>query len=221
MRQFNEYDLIIFDCDGVILNSNQLKIDAMENTLISIGCSNQEVKQCTLYFAGNFGKSRFYHIDYFINHLINMAERDIEETRTLLLESFSNQCKKLYLKADITDGITTVLEKSQATKCVASGSEQGELQEIFSQRRLSNYFSLILGSPDKKNDLVSRILLECTHNRAVMIGDAISDLEAAISNDIDFVYYSPLSNVDVKMRVLCTDNNFRVIDSFKEVLGEL
>ena len=33
MLIFKDYDTIIFDCDGVILDSNELKIDAMREAL--------------------------------------------------------------------------------------------------------------------------------------------------------------------------------------------
>jgi phosphoglycolate phosphatase-like HAD superfamily hydrolase len=221
MHPFNEYDLIIFDCDGVILDSNQLKIDAMKNALSDVGCSNNEINNCSHFFASNFGKSRFHHVDHFIGNLINMNGKDNDKTRDLLLESFSAQCCELYLKASETDGISAVLKKSNAIKYVASGSEQNELQKIFSQRELSQYFRLILGSPTKKVDLVRRILLETSYSRAVMIGDSISDLESASFNDIDFIYYSPLSNVDSQMRELCNIKGYRVIDSFQEVLAEI
>jgi len=221
MHQFNEYDLIIFDCDGVILDSNQLKIDAMKNALIDAGCSSNEVNECSHFFANNFGKSRFYHIDYFIGNLIDMDGKDDVKTRDLLLESFSAQCGQLYLKANEAEGVSAVLKNSNAIKCVASGSEQSELQKIFLQRELSQYFTLILGSPTKKVNLVKRILSETSYTRAVMIGDAVSDLESAKSNNIDFIYYSPLSNVDSQMRELCASRGYRVIDSFQEVLAEI
>jgi phosphoglycolate phosphatase-like HAD superfamily hydrolase len=221
MPLFSEYDLIIFDCDGVILNSNQLKIDAMENALKEIGCSTEEASNCTEYFAVNFGKSRFYHVDYFIEHFINMSDKKSDEIRASLLDSFSKQCRALYLKADETDGVRFLFEKIKATKCVASGSEQSELQEVFLKRDLNQYFKMILGSPVKKADLLWKILSECPYRKAVMIGDAISDLEAANSNGIDFIYYSPLSNVDSEMRLLCANQYHRVIDSFHEVLAEL
>lgn len=221
MPPFNEYDLIIFDCDGVILDSNQLKIDAMKNALVDVGCTSYEVNECSEFFASNFGKSRFYHIGYFIENFIDMSGKNADKIRDLLLESFSAQCCELYLQASEADGVSTLLRSSNAIKCVASGSEQSELQKIFLQRELNQYFTLLLGSPTKKVDLVKRILLETSYSRAVMIGDAVSDLESAKSNNIDFIYYSPLSNVDSQMRKLCTSYGYRVIDSFQEVLVEI
>lgn len=218
MLQFSDYDVVIFDCDGVILNSNTLKIEAMRNALFSVKLAEVEVEKCTAFFAENFGKSRFYHIDYFANHLLNIKEESVEQFKTQLLANYSQQCKSLYLVADVTPFIIALMNKSAATHYVASGSEQEELRSVFKQRQLDSHFNAIYGSPDKKTDLVTRILNKHPKAKAVMIGDAVSDLEAAKDNNIDFIFYRPLSNVKEKMNTLCRQFNYPSIDSFKEVL---
>ena len=221
MRPFNEYDLLIFDCDGVILNANTLKIEAMRNALIESGISTNEVETCTTFFKNNFGKSRFYHVDYFVEKLIKIEAANVELFKINLLASYSKQCKCLYLLAELTPFVSDVLGASSSTKYVASGSEQQELRDVFKQRKLDTYFKEILGSHEKKVKHVTNILASYPSAKAVMIGDAISDLEAAKDNNIDFIFYSPFSNVEEKMRDLCVKFNYRIVDSFEEVLKEL
>ena len=218
MRPFNEYDLIIFDCDGVILDANILKINAMKNALIDSGIALCEAEQCAKFFAENFGKSRFYHVDYFVEHLIKIKESEFEDFKKSLLTAYSLQCKTLYLSANITPFINELLIKNKAIKYVASGSEQQELRDVFKHRQLDSYFKEILGSPEKKVNHVTNIVNRHPKLNAVMIGDAVSDLEAAKANNIDFIFYSPFSNVDATMRELCLSDNYRIIDSFEEVL---
>ncbi len=221
MRLFNEYDLLIFDCDGVILNSNTLKIKAMRTALIESGIPSTEVDSCTTFFKNNFGKSRFYHIDYFVDTLIKIETTETEQFKIKLLASYSKQCKSLYLLADLTPFISDVLTTSTSIKYVASGSEQQELIDVFQQRKLDDNFKEIFGSPEKKVNHVTNMLSKNPSSKAVMIGDAVSDLEAAKDNGIDFIFYSPFSNVEEKMRDLCLKLNYRIIDSFEEVLTEL
>jgi len=221
MPQFKDYQLAIFDCDGVILDSNVLKVDAMRNALIAENICSEEVENCTRFFANNFGKSRLFHVDYFIENLLNIKKSMVEQFRNSLLSSYSQQCTELYLIANITPFMETLLEESNAIKYVASGSEQQELRDIFDVRKLTNYFNNVLGSPIKKDKHLADILAEHPQLNAVMIGDAVSDLEAAQKNNIDFIFYSPFSNVEQKMRELCLEFNYRIIDSFEEVLKEL
>lgn len=221
MPQFNAYDLVIFDCDGVILNSNTLKIDAMRNALVESGISPAEVEACTLFFAENFGKSRFYHIDYFVENLITLKADSTDTFKEGLLAAYSTQCKSLYLVADLTPFVMDIIKADKSTNYVASGSEQQELRDVFKKRNLDTYFKEVLGSPEKKVNHVTNIIAKHQGLKAVMIGDAISDLEAARENNIDFIFYSPYSNVEKPMRDLCNKFDYRIIDSFDEVLKEL
>ena len=50
MRQISDYDIYIFDCDGVILDSNQLKIEAMERALSALFTKKTEIDNCIHYF---------------------------------------------------------------------------------------------------------------------------------------------------------------------------
>ena len=221
MLPFRNFDLIIFDCDGVLLDSNTLKIEAMGEALKKMGVSLKEVDTCKSFFADNFGKSRFYHVDYFVENLLKVDTQSIDNFKQELLNTYSQQCKKLYLTANITPFSEKLLAQNTAIKYVASGSEQNELREIFKIRKLDSYFSGILGSPEKKSVHIATILKKHNTPKAVMIGDAISDLEAAKENNIDFIFYSPFSNVEAKMRHLCLINGYRIINSFKEVLQEI
>lgn len=221
MRLFSEYDILIFDCDGVILNSNTLKIEAMKSALIESGITSAEVNTCTIFFKHNFGKSRFYHIDYFAEKLLKIDTSIVEQFKINLLASYSKQCKSLYLLANLTPFVSEILNTSIGTKYVASGSEQQELRDVFQQRQLAGYFKEILGSPENKVNHVSSIVAKHPSSKAVMIGDAVSDLKAAKDNGIDFIFYSPFSNVEDTMRELCLKYNYRIINSFEEVLKEL
>lgn len=72
MHLIYNYELYIFDCDGVILNSNALKIVAMKEALLALSFSAGKVAECVEYFSKNFGKSRFHHIKYFIENILHV-----------------------------------------------------------------------------------------------------------------------------------------------------
>lgn len=219
MRSIHQYDIYIFDCDGVILDSNQLKIDAMETALISLSFKKEDVFKCVDYFRNNFGKSRFHHVDVFINEILNVKQ-NADSIKLSILEAFSTSCKHLYLEANLTPGIIDFIKCLAGKKYIASGSEQQELISVFKERGLYSFFSGIYGSPTKKMALIENILsLESTTN-AVMIGDAVSDWEAATANGIDFIFYSPFSNVKYNMMNLYKKHGFMVIENFIEEINQ-
>jgi len=217
MHSINKYSQYIFDCDGVILDSNQLKIEAMALTLNEIGIEENIVKECINYFSNNFGKSRFHHVDVFIRDFFQIEMDQRATYRTQILELFSKRCKALYMQAHLTPGFIDFISSLEGSKFVASGSEQKELREVFKARGLDIYFNGIYGSPAQKSDLVAQILKQIDKPNAIMFGDAISDMEAAKNNKIDFVGYIPFSNVKEKLTILIKNNDYTLVGHWKEL----
>jgi HAD superfamily hydrolase (TIGR01549 family) len=200
----------------VILDSNNLKIEAMRKALLFFDdISEEDVLACTDYFKNNFGKSRYHHIRYFVDNLLNVPNK--EEHYAKILKSYADSCFTLYLTAAEAHGIRSLLEKPEFIKFVASGSDQEELRKVFEIRKLSPFFNEIFGSPEKKTEIVNRICCANTGKRIVMIGDAVSDFEAAKENKIDFIFYAPYSNVKDTMLSLNEKEKFLVCNSFQEL----
>jgi Predicted phosphatases len=218
MRQISDYDIYIFDCDGVILDSNQLKIEAMERALSALFTKKTEIDNCIHYFKHNFGKSRFHHIDVFLLEYLNVADQDSQHYRQSILSSYSSMCKKLYLNAEITPDFLDFIQGLQGKKFIASGSEQEELRYVFKQRELDSLFDGIYGSPTPKSENIKKILQSTANNNAIMFGDAISDLNASVDNGIAFIAYLPFSNVKNKLNSLLVDQGFSAYNSWSEII---
>ncbi|MDC9565594.1 MULTISPECIES: HAD family hydrolase [unclassified Pseudoalteromonas] len=217
MHPVINYDVYIFDCDGVILDSNQLKIDAMHNALSTIISDSSKVEKCVDYFRVNFGLSRFHHVDMFIEQFLQLDKNIVEQTKKSILDAYSKHCRDLYLKADLTPDVIDFINELKGTKFVASGSEQEELRDVFKLRGLDTYFDGIYGSPIKKSDLIANILELVKSNNAIMFGDAISDFEAAKTNNIDFIGYLPYSNVREKLEILTGKTGDITINKWSEL----
>jgi phosphoglycolate phosphatase-like HAD superfamily hydrolase len=119
------------------------------------------------------------------------------------------------LLADLTPGILEFINKLKGKVYVASGSEQNELRAVFKERNLEIYFQNIYGSPTAKVELVKNILQENNSNKALMFGDALSDMDSAFSNSIDFVAYLPYSNVKKELELASLEHGFPVIYSWR------
>lgn len=214
MPQLSDYDIYIFDCDGVILDSNQLKIEAMRNALAVHFSNHDLINDCISYFRNNFGKSRFHHVGHFLDSILDVEKRQRHALEQLILTSFSTQCRALYLKAEITPGFIAFLRQCKGKRYVASGSEQNELRNVFVQRGLNIHFDGVFGSPTSKAELIRCILKQENNTNAVMFGDAESDMSSAKKNQIDFVFYAPYSNVKEKMIEQCQLQDHLIIDDF-------
>ncbi|MGV2989294.1 HAD family hydrolase [Vibrio sp. E150_011] len=217
MPQLSEYELYIFDCDGVILDSNQLKIEAMRNALEAHFSARDLIVECVDYFRHNFGKSRFHHVAHFLDNILTIEGEKRSELEQLILTDFSKQCRTLYLTAQLTPGFMSFLEQCKGKRYVASGSEQSELRDVFVQRDLDARFDGVFGSPTQKTELIRNILEQENNTNAVMFGDAESDMLSAQQNQIDFVFYAPYSNVKEKMIEQCHLHQHLIIDDFSTV----
>lgn len=221
MPRFNQYDLVIFDCDGVIFDSNHLKLDAMKQALRAESATEAQVVACEAYFAMHFGRSRYYLIEHFVTDILGIPAAQQAAAQQRLLDDYGARCRQLYLDAKTTPHLLDLLTCCPADKYVASGSAQGELRDVMVDRGLSDFFRAVYGSPRPKNELVRDIVQANPDARVVMIGDAISDHEAARHAGIDFIFYRPFSTVEDKMQLLCAASRSRVITSYSELIQEL
>ncbi len=132
----SNYDTIVLDCDGVIFDSNYLKIDAFQDALKEY--DEVIVDSFLEYFKNNFGTSRYKLAKDFIEEFLNM---DFDENLYQeILDNYSKNCILLYEKADTTKDFFQFIEKYKDKNLfVASGSDQKELREVFEQRDLSKY----------------------------------------------------------------------------------
>ena len=61
---------LILDCDGVILDSNLLKVEVVRKVLLEMPqmFPNNKVEAAVESFKSNFGKSRYWHVENMQNY---------------------------------------------------------------------------------------------------------------------------------------------------------
>ncbi|MFE8102957.1 HAD hydrolase-like protein [Brenneria goodwinii] len=192
-----DYDVYIFDCDGVILDSNQLKLDAMKKALGEYPV--QDIAACIDYFSKNFGRSRYHHVEHFLKNFIRCSAENYQQKYDDIIFKYADFCLNLYKKAKVNTGFVDFISNVKSDKYVASGSDENELKQVFAERGLDIYFSDIFGSPESKVNNVKKIL-ERGYSKGVMFGDALGDLIAAEKNNIDFIFLSDLSTAPELVR---------------------
>jgi HAD superfamily hydrolase (TIGR01549 family) len=213
----DHYEIIIFDCDGVLINSNFLKCEAFGKAVD--GYSSEIVENFVNHCRRTFGISRYVKFKEFI---CDFAKESFnEEKYNILLNNYSTICKEIYRFADITPGCESLmLELYSLNKklYVASGSDEQELNEVFLDRNLSKYFNGIYGSPKTKLECTSIILKNHSNKNAVFIGDSLSDMKAARENNLDFIYMSRFTVQSDEQDLLCKNGAKMVINTLEELI---
>ncbi len=190
------YNTWIFDCDGVILDSNSIKTESFYEVARTYGKIHAEA--LVSYHTQYGGISRFEKFKYFFEHILGRKEYQKEFENAI--KQFSSIVLKKLLRCPKTLGLISFLEdiSNAERKIVVSGGMQEELHCVFNERNLSKYFDNIYGSPDSKLEILQREANQgILFLPAIFIGDSRYDYECARNLDIDFIfmhYYSEFVN---------------------------
>lgn len=210
------YQTIVFDCDGVVLNSNHIKTQAFYEAAIPYG--EDAAQALVAYHVRNGGVSRYRKFEYFLQAIVSdgAVGPNIEE----LLKTYADAVWQGLLTCEIAPGIKALREATaHANWLIVSGGDQQELRELFSLRGLSHLFDGgIFGSPDSKDSLLAREKASGNIKApGVLIGDSRYDCEAAKRAGIDFVFASKWSEARDLDDWLPPDTP--VISSLSDVIG--
>jgi len=183
-----KWDAIFFDCDGVILDSVDIKTKVFYKMFLKFG--EEYARQGVQFHLENGGISRHEKFKHFYHHILNHQVSD--EKIMDLGKQFSEYVLDEVLKAPFIDGAYETiceLHKLQIPIFVVSGTPHDEINYIFQERNMSRFFEGIHGSPRDKSDIVKDILdrYTCNKENCLFIGDALSDLEASVKTGLIFL----------------------------------
>ena len=104
-----KYRTIIFDCDGVVLNSNNIKTAVFESVFSNY--KDDLVKEFISYHRTNGGISRFDKIKFFLSDLAPQYGYLNEISNyEKLLERYSSFCKEALYESEVAKDLKKILE---------------------------------------------------------------------------------------------------------------
>ena len=203
----SKYKTILWDFDGVILNSNVIRTRGFKEIFKEF--PKDKMFELVKYHNENGGLSRYHKIEYFFTKILkNKITQDeisfyAKKYKVFIL---NNLIEKRYIIKDTLDYIKEI--QNAFSMHIVSASDENELIQICKELELDYFFDSICGSPVTKKENIKRLL---EHNNlineeVVFIGDSINDYEAAVYNEIDFVGYN---NIELK------EKQIQYITSFK------
>ena len=215
MIDLSLYDYAVFDCDGVILDSNRLKTEAFARALE--GDSEKYVDKMIAYHKANGGVSRYKKFRYYFQE-INPHE-DVEKNAKKAISRFAEIVQKGLIKCNHIPGVLDFIndvKKKGLSLFVVSGSDGEELREVFNKRKIDSLFSAIYGSPPTKTENMKKVKSQVgAQTKGIFFGDSRSDLEAAEKFGLDFIFVKGVSEWREGDR-LTRIKGFLTIKDFKE-----
>ena len=176
---------VIFDFDGVLAESAEIKSDCFRQLF----ADREEVDRIVALHERHAGVDRYTKITMFYRDILKEPLTPAELDR--LAQRFEALVEERVAACAMVAGARDLLDclHGRLPMAVASGTPQIELERIANRHGLLRYFLALRGSPPGKSRLVSEILDQSgwEPHRVLMIGDAMTDFEAAQENGLQFI----------------------------------
>jgi phosphoglycolate phosphatase-like HAD superfamily hydrolase len=191
-KPIEHYQTLVFDCDGVVLDSNSVKTEAFY--LASLPYGEDVAQAMVAYHVANGGISRYRKFEYLLTQIL--SDRQVADELPLLLERYAVLVRDGLLSCAVAPGLAALRESLPDSRwMIASGGDQAELREVFALRGLSDYFEGgIFGSPDPKDLILQRERANGNLSQsALFLGDSRFDYQCAVGAGLDFIFLSAWS----------------------------
>ncbi|MDO9050956.1 MAG: HAD hydrolase-like protein [Methylotenera sp.] len=213
-----KYKSIVFDCDGVVLDSNVVKTEAYFRTAKNLGATDVEAQALVDYHVRLGGISRYHKFDYYLREIVHQPVTD--GAIQALLNEFARELEVGLMECGVADGLVALRDITpQANWMILSGGDQQEIRTLFAKRDLAKYFDGgLFGSPDNKDTVLAREKASGNLQLpALFIGDSKYDFEAATRAGLDFVFLSDWTEV-ADWKIFCAQENIVVALNVKSLL---
>lgn len=209
---------IIFDFDGVILESAVIKTEAFADVVSDY--TKEQAEAFVNYHMSHMGISRHVKFRYFIEEILH--EDYSEEKEQLLANRFEQIVYDRVMSCDYVPGAREFLERNfdKYDMYIASGTPYEEMHRIVQGRDLEDFFNGVYGTPMKKKEIIEKVLSDNGYARAeaIFVGDASTDMNAAESTRLLFVGRNTLENKDAFQNIKYKVDNLMEIESIiKEI----
>ena len=172
-------DALIFDFDGVLVESTDVKTNAFAAIYRHYG--EDTANKAVAYHLEHAGISR--HVKFSHLHQTLLGIRLSGEEIARLGVQFSRLVLDAVVAAPWVPGAREFLDAHHATLplFVASGTPDEELKTIVAKRGMQRYFRSTHGTPETKGEIIAGIINRHGFNprEVLIVGDAIADLNGA------------------------------------------
>lgn len=184
--QLEHVKAIIFDFDGVILESGNIKTEAFLELFADYPQHQQAILN---HHLENLSVSRYDKFAWVYQELLRQVYTPTEQER--MGSAFSAIVLDKVLNCPFVPGALETLEALQGwyPMFVASGTPQEELELIVKKRGLAKRFVEVWGTPLKKVEIIHDILnrYDLSREEVLFIGDGVSDYQAATETGLLFI----------------------------------
>ena len=186
---FKSFKTVVFDCDGVVLDSNKTKTEAFR--IIAQRFGDEAAEGLVQYHTQNGGISRQKKFEILLKDILGLTNYD-EQVQQLSAD-YGHEVLSGLMNCNIAGGLHELKQQTPNQHwMIVSGGSQKEIREIFQKRGLSQLFdSGIYGNPDSKDHIMQTLVeTKVIQFPALFIGDSRYDHQISAKFGLDFVFVS-------------------------------
>ena len=207
------YDLIMFDLDGTLVNSEEGVTKSVQYALNAFGIEENNQDNLRRFIGPPL-------VDAFMN-FYDMTEEDALSSVKKYRERYS---KIGVYENELFDGVINLLKtlKDSGKKlALATSKPHVFAREVLKSFNLTEFFDILVGAEfdgtrNDKADVIEEVLRQAgEYKNPIMIGDRKHDVEGARKNGVDFIGVSFGFAPEGEFKEFGVD---KVADNFKELL---
>jgi phosphoglycolate phosphatase len=181
--------VIVFDFDGTLVESNQLKYDAYFELFPKTPLFDEIIRSV---LSEIYEESRYVIIETILRRLGEKTDEDIQQRCSELAEQYNDIVLTGAKTCPEKEGAGTLLESLNEKYIiyVSSTTPDTPLKKIIFFRNWDKYFAGTYGYPHKKEQTLQQIihLEKVQPHEIVVIGDGKSDRQSAAAKDCFFIH---------------------------------
>ncbi len=212
------YKTIVFDCDGVVLNSNKTKVNAYFSVAKRMGGTDEQAQALVEHHVAKGSFPRNGKIEYYLNYIVKQPITP--ELMQQYMHAFDDILDTTLMQCEVASGLLELKAATpEARWMLLSGGDQAELRRIFPRRNLAHLFEAgIFGGPDQKEIVLSREKANGNLQLpALFVGDSKYDHQAANHAGLDFLFLSDWTEVR-DWQTYCAEHKIAVLDNISQLL---
>ena len=213
----------IFDCDGVILDSNDFKVESLLSALKYIDCKGIFLKWVEDNFRENFGRTRLEHFRVIQENSLRFGYQLSDDKLTDALERYSDLVSSGYGDCRMVEETNTFISGLPRDQLifVVSGSDQQELRQFLPSKNSLLTRDRIFGGPLSKVRNIQNIISNCGTAEYFYYGDAVQDAKAARASGVNFVGLSKYSSAPRDLEDFCAKHSLQHYTDCSAIAGRV
>lgn len=192
MNNIHKTSILLFDFDGVIIDSIPIKTKAFAHAVSDY--PDDQVEMFVQFHKDNGGMSRFLKFEHFLSNI--SGEEVTSEKVEILAEKFSSYVQEALSSPEylISEVVNYIEEKQDVYNFyIISASDDAELKGLCRHFGIDSLFKGIHGTPPlNKTELMRDVLIKykIDAGSTVYIGDSQNDYTASKNNNVPFFGYN-------------------------------